>query len=106
MSDQSKPGVMKAGKLQISIDEEMAQGVYSNFQAVGNNETEFVLDFAYVQPHQPRAKVRARAIISPKHAKSLMLILQARVKDYEARYGEIRAPMAPVDPSGGSGLPN
>ena len=106
MSDESKPAAIKVGKLQVTIDDEVAQGIYSNFQAVGSNETEFVLDFAYVQPHQARAKVRARAIISPKHAKSLMMILQTRIKDFEARYGEIRTPMAPVDPNGGSGLPN
>jgi hypothetical protein len=108
MNDEKKKDFIRAGKLQIQVDEETAQGVYSNFQAVGSNETEFVLDFAYVQPHQPRGKVRARAILSPKHAKQLLRLLQQRVADYEARYGPISVPMPGGDLAGGggSGLPN
>lgn len=107
MSDETKSGSGIPGKLKINIDDDVAQGIYSNFQAVGNNETEFVIDFAYVQPHQPRGKVRARTILSPKHAKALMRILQQRVADYEARYGPIPAQMPGGEtPGGGSGLPN
>ncbi len=107
MSDDKKKDFIRAGKLQIQVDDETAQGVYSNFQAVGSNETEFVLDFAYVQPHQPRGKVRARAILSPKHAKQLMRLLQQRVADHEARYGPIAVPLPGGDlGGGGSGLPN
>jgi len=107
MSDEIKKNFIRAGKLQIQVDEETAQGIYSNFQAVGSNETEFVLDFAYVQPHQPRGKVRARAILSPKHAKQLMRLLQQRIADHESRYGPIPAPTPRGDlGGGGSGLPN
>jgi len=107
MSDEKKNDFIRAGKLQIQVDEDTAQGIYSNFQAVGSNETEFVLDFAYVQPHQPRGKVRARAILSPKHAKQLMRLLQQRIADHESRYGPISVPVSRGDlGGGGSGLPN
>ena len=108
MSDDDKSkNFIRAGKLQIQIDDETAQGRYSNFQAVGSNETEFVLDFAYVQPHQPRGRVSSRVILSPKHAKQLMRILQQRVADHESRFGPIPVPLPVADPSaGGSGLPN
>lgn len=102
MSDETKSTIQLPNNLKLSIDESTAQGHYSNFQVVGSNETEFVLDFAYVQPHQPVGKVRDRVIVSPKHAKALVRMLSERVRDYEARYGNIPAPQRPS----GSGLPN
>lgn len=92
--------------LQITIDEDVAQGIYTNFQVLGSNETEFVLDFAYVQPHKPVGKIRSRVIMSPKHAKALVQLLAERVRDHEARFGPIAAPRPVFGPPGGSGLPN
>jgi len=109
MSDDNKVKnrVMGApGNLKIAVDDDVAQGIYSNFQVIGSNETEFIFDFAYVQPNQPRGKVRARMILSPKHAKSLLGMLTERVRDYEANFGTISLPARPVAPKGGSGLPN
>ena len=96
-----------ARKLQLIYSDAVADGIYSNFQVVGNNETEFILDFAFVQPNSPKAKVRSRVILSPKHAKSLLRVLSQRVADYEHRFGEVplRDPMA-MTLGGGSGLPN
>ncbi len=95
------------GKLQISVDESVESGFYSNLQIVGSSETEFVVDFAYVPPQQRRAKVRSRIILSPKHAKSLLLLLSQRVKDHEERFGTIsvRPPLKPGNGGGGQ-LPN
>ena len=108
MSDKPKsPSLPTVGKLQINLDDTTAQGVYSNFTAVGSNETEFVLDFTYVQPHQPRGKVRSRVILAPKHAKAFLRVLQQRVADYESRYGLIEVPVPRSGTGGsGSGLPN
>jgi len=78
-----------ATELHIHIDEEVAQGVYSNFAMVNHGETEFTLDFLYVQPQQARAKVRARIISSPKHTKRLLDALIENVGRYEARFGPI-----------------
>mgnify|MGYP002023968122 CR=1 FL=1 len=103
----SKDSIMKVpGNLKLIVDDDVAQGMYSNFQVVGSNETEFILDFAYIQPNQPRGKVRARLILSPKHAKSLLGMLTERVRDYEGRFGEITLPVRQLAPKGGSGLPN
>lgn len=76
-------------KLQIVLDEETAQGTYVNLATVTHSETEFTLDFIYVQPTQPRAKVRARIITSPKHAKRLLHALQENVRRYEEQHGAI-----------------
>src|SRR4051794_16820081 len=46
-------------KLQVQIDEDVAQGVYSNLVLLNHTENEFVLDFAFIQPSNGRAKVRS-----------------------------------------------
>lgn len=84
MTDKSKKA------LQIQIDEDIAQGAYANMATVTHSPTEFVLDFIYVQPQQPRGKVRSRIITSPQHLKQLLLALQDNVRRYEERFGPIR----------------
>jgi len=39
--------------------------MYVNMAMLNHNETEFVIDFIYVQPQAPKAVVRARVINSP-----------------------------------------
>ena len=87
--------------LKFRIDEDTAQGSYSNMQVVGSNETEFVFDFAYLPPNQRGGKVNSRVIMSPKHAKGMLRLLSERVRDYEARFGPIVLP-DPKKPGGGN----
>ena len=47
------------------------------------------IDAMYVQPQQPRAKVRARLISSPQHTKRLLKALEENVRRYEDRFGSI-----------------
>lgn len=91
MEDKKKKEV----HIEIKLDEETAQGVYSNFAAVNHTDAEFTLDFIYVQPQGPQGKVRARVITSPRHAKRILAVLQDNVARYEARFG-------PIDPGAGS----
>jgi len=84
-------------KLEIQLDEETAQGAYANLAVVNHSDTEFTLDFIFVQPQSPRAKVRSRVITSPRHAKRLLLALEETLRKYEAKFG-------PIDP-GPNGLP-
>ena len=76
-------------QLQIQLDEETAQGTYVNMAMVNHTETEFTLDMLYVQPQQPKAKVRARLITNPKHMKRLVLAMQEQIARYEQRFGTI-----------------
>ncbi len=85
-------------QLQIQVEDAIAQGAYVNFTLVNHTETEFVFDFIYIQPMDPRAKVRARIISSPKHAKRLLAVLSDNVQKYEARFGTIDAPGKPGEP--------
>src|SRR6476620_994114 len=76
-------------QLQIELDEVTAQGIYANLTMVNHTETEFALDFIYLQPQQPRAKVRARIISSPKHTKRLLMALKDNIEKYEKKFGAI-----------------
>jgi Protein of unknown function (DUF3467) len=76
-------------QIQLQIDEQTAQGMYANMAMVNHNETEFVIDFIYVQPQAPKAVVRARVINSPKHMKRFLLALQENVAKYESQFGKI-----------------
>lgn len=80
-------------KLEIQLDEDVAQGAYVNLAMVNHNESEFVVDFVFVQPQAPRAKVRSRVILSPQHAKRFVAALQGNIGRYEQNFGEI-APVA------------
>lgn len=83
MSDEAPP------KLQVQVDEDVAQGVYANLVLLNHTENEFVLDFAFIQPSSGRAKVRARVVSSPRHTKRLLLALQKNLERYEERFGRI-----------------
>ena len=82
-------------QIQVQIDDHVAQGVYANMAMVNHNETEFVVDFIYVQPQIPKAQVRARVINSPKHIKRFLLALQENVAKYEAQFGRIEVGATP-----------
>lgn len=88
MSDEDQ-GQRKPMQLQIQLDDDTAQGMYVNLALVNHNETEFTIDVMYLQPQQPKAKVRARIISSPKHTKRLLMALQENVRRYEERFGSI-----------------
>ena len=90
MSEPSKPpGPEGLPQIQIDIDDATAQGAYSNLVLLNHNDNEFVLDFAYVQPGAPRARVRARIIFSPRHAKRLARALEVNIRRHEDRFGRI-----------------
>jgi len=97
MSDQPKaPGTPP--QLQIELDDATAQGAYSNLVFLNHNDAEFTFDFVYVQPGGPRARVRSRIILSPRHAKRFLRALESNVNRYEQVFGKIEEG-APVDPS-------
>src|SRR3954470_15271067 len=82
-------------QIQIELDEVTAQGAYCNLVLVNHTENEFVLDFAFIQPSAPRARVRARILSSPRHTKRLLRALETNIQHYEARFGKIEEMTAP-----------
>ena len=93
MADQNsdnKEGQPKPGQINIELSEEVAEGVYSNLAMVAHSNTEFVLDFIRLMPGVPKAKVKARIIVTPEHAKRLLSALQDNIQKYEKSFGGIK----------------
>jgi len=76
-------------RVNIQMDEEIAQGMYVNLAMVNHTATEFTVDAMYLQPQQLKAKVRARLISSPQHTKRLLMALEENIRRYEDRFGTI-----------------
>jgi len=76
-------------QLNIELSEEMAEGTYSNLAIITHSNAEFVLDFIRVMPGVPKAKVKSRIVLTPQHAKRLMLALGDNIHKYEEQLGTI-----------------
>ena len=87
--------------LQVEIDEVVARGLYTNLALITHSETEFLLDFLFLQPQAPKTKVLTRLITSPVHAKRLLWALKDNIEKYEARHGAIKAEQATAEPRAG-----
>ena len=77
--------------LQIEIDDAVARAIYTNLALLTHSETEFILDFLFIQPQTPKTKVLTRLVTSPVHAKRLLAALQDNLAKYETRFGPIAA---------------
>jgi len=86
MADQKKDA---KNKLNIELPEDVAEGTYSNLAIISHSNSEFVLDFIRLVPNVPKAKVKARMILTPQHAKRLLKALQDNVEKYENQFGPI-----------------
>src|SRR3954452_13784147 len=86
------PGDPSVPQMQIDVDDAVAQGAYSNLVLINHNDNEFVLDFAYIQPGAPRARIRSRVISSPRHTKRLLRALEFNIRRFEERFGKIDEP--------------
>ncbi len=75
-------------QLNIELNEEVAQGVYSNLAIITHSPAEFVVDFIRVMPGVPKAKVQSRIILTPQHAKRLLRAMQENVSKYESQHGK------------------
>lgn len=90
---------MNEPSIQIDVDETTAKGQYANLAFISHSETEFILDFIFLQPQNAKAKVLSRIITSPAHAKRLLWAIKDNIEKYEARFGAVRAGEAAQAPS-------
>ena len=80
----------KQNQISIELKEDIAQGVYSNLAIITHSSSEFVIDYIRVMPGIPKADVKSRIILTPEHAKRLMLALQDNIAKFESVHGEIK----------------
>ena len=75
--------------IDIELSEEVAQGNYSNLAIIAHSSSEFIIDFATVLPGLKTANVKSRVILTPEHAKRLLLSLQENITRYESNIAKI-----------------
>ena len=71
-------------------------GKYANMVMISHNKSELFLDFIQTFPHDPRAKVQQRIVMTPTHAKLFMQALQENITRFETQFGEIDVPKRPA----------
>ena len=84
--DQEQP---QQGQLNIELNEDVADGIYSNLAIITHSNAEFVIDFIAVMPGTPKARVKSRILVTPQHAKRLARALQENISKFESVNGTI-----------------
>lgn len=79
-----------ANQINIELSEETAEGTYSNLAMIAHSNSEFVIDFIRLMPGVPKAKVKARIVITPEHAKRFLSALKDNIEKYENSFGSIK----------------
>lgn len=95
------------GQISIELDEETAQGIYSNLAVITHSSSEFIIDFVRIVPGVPKAKVKSRIILTPEHAKRLLLALKDNLTKFESQFGTVKVnelgPILPMNFGGPKG---
>lgn len=77
-------------QLNIELSEDIAEGIYSNLAIITHSHAEFVIDFIKIMPGVPKARVKSRILLTPQHAKRLMMALADNIGRYEQSHGKIK----------------
>ncbi len=85
--------------IEIGLGEKEAEGIYANVVFIAHSPAEVILDFARMLPGLPKARVFARIVMTPQHAKGLLGALEQNLKNYETNFGPIKVAGEP--PKGG-----
>ena len=83
-------------QINIELGEKEAEGIYSNLAIITHSPAEFVIDFTRVLPGVPKARVHARIITTPQHAKLLLNALKDNIEKFENTFGEIKIQGGPT----------
>ena len=86
------------GQINIELDENIAEGIYSNLAIINHSHSEFVVDYITMMPGVPKAKVKSRIILTPQHAKRLLGALADNIKKFEQTFGPIEDKEVPQIP--------
>ena len=88
----------KQAQINIELDAETAQGIYSNLAIINHSQSEFVVDFVSIMPGVPKSKVKSRIVLTPQHAKRFLKALGDNVSRFEKAHGEIKDQQQPHMP--------
>jgi len=82
-------------QINIELPEDIAQGTYSNLAIITHSNSEFVVDFVRLMPGIAKATVKSRIILTPEHAKRLLIALQDNIAKFEIAHGKIKQSEGP-----------
>lgn len=85
----------KEQQMSIELKQDIAKGTYSNLAIITHSHSEFILDFATILPGLPKPEVGSRIVMTPEHAKRLLMALQDNIMKYESQNGPIVLPGEP-----------
>jgi hypothetical protein len=81
----------KGGHVKIHIPANI-EPIYTNFAVITNSPSEIIVDLAQIMPRTPRARVKARVVMTPTNAKLVYRALGEHIERFETQYGEIKIP--------------
>lgn len=81
----------KRGQIKVHLPGDL-DPIYANLALITHSPSEIVMDYAQVMPQNPRARVKARVVMTPTNAKFLLRALGEHLARYEAQHGEIQLP--------------
>lgn len=76
-------------RVELRIDEEVAEGTYVNGGNIIYSQAEFIIDFTRIVPPPGKPRVMSRIIMNPMQAKGFLESVKANIARYEEQYGEI-----------------
>jgi hypothetical protein len=79
----------KKDQIDIELNQEIADGIYSNLAIISHSNSEFIIDFIRAMPGVSKARVKSRIILTPEHAKRLLFALQENINKFEQSNGRI-----------------
>ncbi len=80
----------KGQSITVELGEKESEGTYSNLAFISHTASEFILDFARLLPGSPKARVHARVIMTPQHARALLGAMENTIQKFEERFGTIQ----------------
>ena len=86
-------------QINIELGDKEAEGIYANLAMITHSPTEIIIDFARLMPRSPKARVQARIIMTPMHAKMLHNALADNIKKFEKQFGEVKMHGSPQENS-------
>jgi len=81
---------IKPQQLNVELGEKESEGIYSNLAFITHSPSEIIIDFARMMPGVPKAKVYARIVMTPAHARMLLNALEDNIKKFESQFGSIK----------------
>jgi len=78
------------GQIKFELPPDL-DATYANFAMITHSPSEVIIDFARVLPNM-KAKVCTRMLMTPMHAKLLLMALNENLQKYEQQFGPIVIP--------------